>query len=81
MMGAGYTPSWQDHIEPYLQRCDWKLAFALLPHKCTRSQKRIWLTHAYKGTRTIYGPGEPIIEYHWITKEEFILWRLTHGNI
>jgi hypothetical protein len=31
------------------------------------------LEYAYKGTRTITGPGTPVFEYKWLTKEQYLL--------
>lgn len=80
-MGTGYVPSWWEISSTFLQRCDWELKFALLPHRCVISNKLIWLKHAYRGIRVITGPGEPIIESHWLTKEEFVIWRLKYGTV
>ena len=55
----------------------WKLKFCLLPKKCFLSGKRIWGKSAYYGENWITGPGDPIVDEYWISKEEFILWQLT----
>jgi hypothetical protein len=54
-------------------RSVWEYKFILWPRQCEVSKKHIWLEYAYKGTRTITGPGEPVFEYRWLTKEEFVV--------
>jgi len=56
----------------FYKRAVWTLTFAILPHRCARSKKIIWLTHAYKGTATYTGPGNPVIEVQWLTKFQYI---------
>lgn len=62
--------------DPFWDRSTWQYKFALWPHKCSISGKHIWLEGAYKGTRIITGPGTPVIEYRWLSKESFIIARL-----
>jgi len=69
--------SYEELIRPYLNRAtDWKLKFSIVPQRCSISGKRIWLERAYRGTRTITGPGTPVIEHFWVRSEEFIIWNL-----
>lgn len=80
MMGTNYIPSYFEMIEYALSKTsNWELKFALVPHRCCKSQRLMWLTYAYKGTRIITGPGTPVIETFWMNKEDFIIWRLK-GN-
>jgi hypothetical protein len=51
----------------------WKLKFVWCPRRCEVSNKLMWLEQAYKGTRMITGPGEPVFMYKWLTKEEYLL--------
>ena len=51
----------------------WKLAFAWLPRKCCITGDKIWLQHAYKGTRLITGPGTPVILYNWMSSTEYLI--------
>ena len=60
----------------FLKRATWKLKFALLPRKCFKSGKSIWLTTAYRGTMMITGPGTPVFERRWLTKYEYILYAI-----
>jgi hypothetical protein len=66
--------------DPFYDRADWYLAFAWLPHTCDKTGERIWLERAYRGIRMITGPGEPVFEYRWIKKHEWLLQRL-RGDI
>jgi hypothetical protein len=69
--------SYEQLLEPYLKRAgDWQLKFAVVPHRCAVSGQRIWLEHAYRGTRTIRHGDHLITEYFWINRSEFVIWRL-----
>lgn len=69
--------SYEEFIRPYLVKAtNWNLKFSIMPHRCAISGKRIWLENAYKGTRTITGPGTPIIEHYWVRYDEFVIWNL-----
>jgi len=69
--------SYEELIRPYLcQATNWRLKFAILPQRCAISGDRIWLEDAYRGTRTITGPGTPVIEHYWVKFDEFIIWNL-----
>jgi hypothetical protein len=69
--------SYEQLLEPYLKKAsDWQLKFAVVPQRCAVSGQRIWLEHAYRGTRVITGPGTPVIEHYWINRNEFVIWRL-----
>jgi hypothetical protein len=64
-------------LKPYLKQAHhWQLKFAVIPHRCAVSGHRIWLEHAYCGTRVITGPGTPVVERYWLTPAEFVIWRL-----
>jgi len=55
----------------FYRRAYWQLKFVLWPRRCDLSEKRIWLTRAYCGIIVITGPGDPVYEYRWLTKESF----------
>jgi hypothetical protein len=54
----------------------WSLEFAWIPHTCNVSKKRIWLEYAYRGTRRVSGPGEPVKIVEWLTTPEFLIKRI-----
>ena len=70
--------------ENYLKEMDvvfyklasWNLSFAWLPKRCDKSNKRIWLRRAYKGTAMYTGPGTPVFEHKWIDHKMFLLYRI-----
>jgi len=74
MMGHNYSGI--GLYDPFWDRASWQYKFAIFPKRCNISKKTIWFKYAYKGTRMITGPGEPIFEYRWLTKEEFVVARL-----
>jgi hypothetical protein len=71
MMGHSYIG--KVNGEYLLSRAVWQCTFVTWPRQCEISKKHIWLEYAYKGTRTITGPGEPVFEYKWLTKEQYLL--------
>jgi len=64
----------------FYRRAYWELKFVLWPRQCDLSDRRIWLEQAYLGTRMITGPGTPVYEYRWLSKEEFLFQKI-RGNI
>jgi len=54
----------------------WKLAFAWLPHKCCITGDTIWLQYAYRGTRTISGPGTPVVLYDWMSSTAYLILKI-----
>jgi hypothetical protein len=72
----GYSYNGIGIYDPFWNRSTWQYKFAIFPKRCNISKKTIWLDYAYRGTRMITGPGEPVFEYRWLTKEEFVVARL-----
>lgn len=66
--------------DPFYDRADWYYKFSWLPRKCDKTGETIWLERAYKGIRMITGPGDPVFEYRWIKKHQWLIERLK-GNI
>ena len=50
--------------------------YALFPKTCHISGKRIWLEKAYRQTAMWTGPDDPVFEYRWYDKNEFLAARL-----
>lgn len=63
---SSYDPFWDRVSET-------KLKFTLLPRRSDENGKYIWLKNAYRFRRIITGPGDPVIEDRWLTKEEAML--------
>jgi hypothetical protein len=74
MMGYGYNGT--SIYDPFFDKAFWKLKFVWFPKRCSNSGKLIWLKNAYKGTRMITGPGEPVFEYRWYEKHEYLLLKI-----
>lgn len=53
-----------------------QLKFVWIPKTCYVSGKLIWLEYAYKETALWTGPNEPLFEYRWYNKQEYIIARL-----
>ena len=63
--------------DPFNRRCiGTEYKFALIPQRCYITGKRLWLKNAYKQTAMIAGPGEPLFEYRWYDKDEFLVARI-----
>ncbi len=60
-----------------LQRAQhWTLKRCWFPKKCYLTARPLWGKLAYRGENWITGPGEPIVLYYWIEKNQFIIWSL-----
>lgn len=66
----GHSPLFSQR--EFYRRAYWQFKFVLWPRRCDLSKNRIWLERAYRGTRVITGPGEPVYEYKWLSKESFL---------
>lgn len=55
----------------------WEYKLCWSPRTCFLSGKQLWGKRAYVGERYIHGPGEPVVDTYWISKEKFLLWQLT----
>ena len=63
--------------DPFKNRCiGTEYKFTLIPQRCHITGKRLWLKNAYKQTAMIAGPGEPLFEYRWYDKDEFLVARI-----
>jgi len=69
---------WQETAdEAFKRRCiGWEFRISFLPRRCYYSKKLLWLKRAYLGVSMLTGPGEPIFEYRWIEKNEFLIQRI-----
>lgn len=75
---AFYSHSHDDSFKRNCIGTEYK--FVVLPKACHLSGKFIWLKKAYMQTAMWTGPGDPVFEYRWYDKSEFLLHRLK-GNI
>lgn len=73
-MGANWSEV--QAYDPFWDRATWDLKFVIWPRRSEISKKHIWLVNAYRATRVLTGPGEPITEYRWLTKEEYIFGKI-----
>ena len=63
---SSYDPFW-DRVN------ETKLKFAWWPQRSDHSGKLIWLKKAYRFRRIITGPGTPVDEDRWLTKDEAMM--------
>jgi hypothetical protein len=66
----------QDWYYAFFRKAQWKLAFAWIPCRCLVSNRWIWLELGYHGEAVWTGPGTPVFENYWLSKEEFLVWQL-----
>ena len=69
---------WQETAnEAFKRRCiGWELKYSLWPRRCDYTGKLLWLTLAYKGTSMLTGPGEPIFEFRWCGRQEYLFLKI-----
>ena len=54
----------------------WTLKICWRPQTCFLTGKQLWGKRAYHAVRWIHGPGDPVEDHYWISKEEFVWWNL-----
>ena len=60
----------------FYKRAKWKYSFAILPHVCEMTKKRLWFEHAYKGVALYTGPGDDVVEIKWLSRDQFLIAKL-----
>lgn len=65
-----------DDRSPFMHRAQWKLVLSLLPRRCKVSRKLLWLRYAYRGVAVWNGPGDPVEEVRWVSREEFLFGKI-----
>lgn len=65
-----------DPLGSFKHRAVWYVKFAWWPSRCAISKERIWLKRAYKGTAMWTGPGDPVFQYEWVSKEHYLFAKL-----
>ena len=77
MFGSDWLHEYPYVREHFAERAQWRLQFAWWPRRCIRSNRLIWLQRGYSGTMAISGPGDPAIFEHWMTRDQYLIYRLT----
>jgi hypothetical protein len=62
--------------EEFLEHANVKLMWSWWPRKCSITGEWLCFDLAYRADRTWTGPGEPITEYRWYNRYEFLMFRL-----
>lgn len=69
------------YIDSFKRLCiGTELKFVFFPRKCHITGKILWLKQVYKQTAMLTGPGDPLFEYRYYSKKEFLVERLK-GNV
>lgn len=63
---------WDD----FRRRATWRYRFCWWPQRCFVSNRSIWLKRAVQGQVVWTGPGDPILEQHWLDKDEYIIGKI-----
>ena len=71
-----YNSNYQYKFE-YYHNMEWSKRFAIIPHRCKLSGKRIWLQYAWYGRKENYYTSG--IWYCWHDPKEHIIWKLKGG--
>ena len=62
-------------IEDYVFKhacIDTSIVFVMWPRRCYFTNKILFLKYVYRQTAMWTGPGDPVFEYRWYDKNEFI---------
>jgi hypothetical protein len=64
-----------------LSRYNWQMSLSIRPRvdNCTGDPIPMF-TYAYKGRRTIHGPGDPVHLTRWVTSETYLFEKIK-GNL
>ena len=63
--------------EAFKRRCiGWELKYSLLPRRCYYTGKILWFKLAYQGTSMLTGPGDPIFEFRWCDRQEYLFLKI-----
>jgi hypothetical protein len=67
--------SWTD--ADFKRRCiGWKLKYSLIPRRCHYTKKLVWFKFAYFGVGLICGPGDPVYDYRWCERHEYLFLKI-----
>lgn len=65
------------YIDGFKSHCiGTKLKFIFLPRKCSLTGRMLYMEMVYKQTAMYTGPGDPVFEYRYYDKNEFLLCKL-----
>lgn len=53
-----------------------QIRFVFWPRKCSLSGRTLWLERVYKQTAMWTGPGDPVFEYRYYDRTEFMIAKL-----
>lgn len=68
---------WESEDAAFKRRCiGWQLKYSLWPRRCHYTGKLLWLTSAYMGTSMLTGPGDPIFDYRWCERHEYLFLKI-----
>ena len=77
LYGMNITGMWIDEqYELFNQRAEFKQVYCVWPRRCHITGRRLWLTHAYKGTAVWTGPGENVVEVRYYDKIDYLIRKL-----
>ena len=63
--------------DAFKRRCmGWKLKYSIWPRRYHYTGKLLWLTLAYEGVSMLIGPGDPIFEYRWCERHEYLFLKM-----
>ena len=75
MMFINYGNFIEDYV--FKHACiDTSIVFVMWPRRCYFTNKILFLKYVYRQTAMWTGPGDPVFEYRWYDKEEFLVNKL-----
>ena len=71
MMFINYGNFLEDYV--FQRACiNTTIVFVMWPRRCYFTNKILFLKYVYRQTAMWTGPGDPVFEYRWYDKNEFI---------
>lgn len=74
-----YKDSEVQSYDYFWERANWTYKFALIPKRCAKTNKWMWMQTVAQAHCMYTGPGDPIHEYRYIDKNEFFMLQLQGG--
>lgn len=62
--------------DPFIQQAEVEYKYSMLPRRCYKTGKKLWLNLAVRARRTWTGPGTPVTEDRWFDRTEFLIMKI-----
>lgn len=62
--------------DPFMDHAEVDYKYSLLPRRCYKTGRQLWLDRAVRARRTWTGPGTPVTEDRWYDRSAFLVMRI-----